>query len=192
MRSGRLALVVLAFLAPIVRGQEIIIRVGGAAPLATVGAQAPPGTMALAITPDGGITVTRENITITVTVNGKPVPVAPDPPDPPDPPGPDESGSGDGATTATGAEFAGSVRMYLRGMPVGWRRVAGQIGTNIKTMDQLTSAIESERKRAANGMTRRFATRWEGCFDPTGNIVNPDLIRNSLIEAAVAAEAGLR
>jgi hypothetical protein len=112
-----------------------------------------------------------------------PGPVAPAPPD---------------AGAAVDPQFAGAVRMYLRGLPLGWRQVAGQVGANIKTDKDLYKSIEERRKLAANGMARRLAAMWVECFSATENpdgshdIVNPALIKKGLLDSAMAAESGIK
>lgn len=151
-------------LAPASWGQDIVIRSGDSH-------GSPP-----AAARDSG---DSKSITITITVDGNPVSGDPGPAEPP-------------ANGTADAGFAGAARMYIRGLPLGWRRVAGQVGNNITTVEQLNKALDDERKLAANGLARRLAARWSGAIDAGGNIIDPKPIKQSLIDAAGAAEAGIR
>lgn len=182
------ALALIAFPAFPLRGQDITVIVRPA-PGPGPAARAP----SLSVPAGNQITVVNGNITVTISVDGYPVqPVQPVPPPvPPAPPPvpaepPGEKGAG------ADADFAGASRMYLRGIPLGLRQVAGKVGTDTKTLDELKDEIEAARKRANNGLARRLAQRWTGCFDSAGNIVKPQPIIDSLNEAASAMEAGLR
>lgn len=169
MRRQLAALILAAFLAPIARGQ-IVLR---------------PGDQL----------VVKGNVTIHVYVDcQKPPPSRPVPPPNPTQPVPAEPTAGPpgGKVVGADADFAGASRMYLRGIPLGLRQVAGKVGTDIKTLDELSNAIEAARKRANNGLARRLAQRWVGCFDSSGNITNPQPIIDGLNEAAKAMEAGLK
>jgi hypothetical protein len=172
MRRMLVALALAAFLAPIARGQ-VVLR---------------PGDRA----------VVRGNVTIHISVDCQPRsasrPVPPLPPLPPLPPTPAEPPAEPpgGKVVGPEADFAGASRMYLRGIPLGLRQVAGKVGTDVKTLDELKDEIEAARKRANNGLARRLARRWVGCFDSAGNITDPKPIIDGLNEAARAMEAGLR
>jgi hypothetical protein len=174
MRRMLVALTLAAFLAPIARGQ-IVLR---------------PGDQL----------VVKGNVTIHISVDCQPDqptrPVPPLPPLPPLPPTPAPPPTPveppDSKVIGADADFAGASRMYLRGIPLGLRQVAGKVGTDVKTMDELKDEIEAARKRANNGLARRLAQRWVGCFDSAGNITNPQPIIDGLNEAAKAMEAGLR
>lgn len=97
-----------------------------------------------------------------------------------------------GAVSAD-ADFAGAARMYLRGIPAGWRDVAAQVKAGkIKTDKQLWDALTASRRKANNGLSRRLAQRWAAVFSGDGSIVDPGEITRALIDAAVAAEAGLK
>jgi hypothetical protein len=174
MRLRLVALILAASLAPIARGQ-VVLR-------------------------PGDRMVVKGNVTIHILVDCEPgspsQPLPPLPPTPAEPPPPTPAEPPaeppGGKVVGPEADFAGASRMYLRGIPLGLRQVAGRVGTDIKTLDELKDEIEAARKRANNGLARRLARRWVGCFDSAGNIVNPKPIVDGLNEAAHAMEAGLR
>lgn len=196
MSSRLAALVLAASLTPISRGQDITLQIhpGEPAPRAALRPPRLPGT---APAPARRyITLTQGDVTVSIYVDDGPaVTPPPTPPDPPSPPAPNPPDPNPPAPTgqgATDADFAGASRMYLRGIPLGLRQVAGKVGKDVKTMDELRDEIEAARKRAGNGLARRLATRWAGSIDSSGNITNPQPIIDSLNEAAAAMEAGLR
>jgi hypothetical protein len=132
------------------------------------------------------ITIHSGNITITISVDNRPAaPPAPEPPAPVKPEPAPGAGKAD-------ADFAGASRMYIRGIPLGFRQVAGRVGTDIKVFDDLRTELEAAHKRAANGLARRLADRWAGSISGAGAITDPKPIIDSLNEAAAAMEAGLR
>lgn len=178
MHKWLISMILAAFLAPIARGQDVILHIdpGASAPRAGRQAGSDPG----AAQPQ--VTITQGNITVSIYIDSGSASLPAPPPPPPAPTGQE----------ATDADFAGASRMYIRTIPLGYRQVAGKVNKDIKTIAELSDELNAARNRASNGLARRLSARWAGCFDPAGNITNPQPIIDSLNQAAAAMEAGLK